>query len=616
MEPQCPDWRFNEGIIEKYIVDVTRRASYIPRLGEIVLFIERAPEQHELGYDAVSHTWRFYHSHTKVWAEMPYWKAGVLTKKNLELDPIVEGDLIAVTDKKYYVGIHGFRIDSYPNPNSDRRVDKMLSMAHKLLPLHLIRPFCFLREVCWSVPDEELDQTIHNALIITCSVSYLHRFRFKGTWPNHKLFMGGLWFGHELVLVDDAVRLLPAQGSPKGTPVTNVLLVTECFYRYERLDDAEEFDMSIWLRGKKFTTVEANAWVTPTGERSAEIPTHIIRTEYTSGMHGYHWWPMQAPDKEAEIPMEKVIGRCHGAHAVEIWTCAPATLDYGDAVTMMNWARAVSTKKLKRLDETHFDYHMSDSRIEQLDLGYFNSDQVGPMFPEKRPITGWRRTCRVLDGFGSKRDKALIEKGQFNRPVAGPLARLRKDHGLSSAAPELDDDDGDDDEEDDEQESDEQDDPEIGEGDGLEPNQENASEPNEEDDSESNDEDDSESNEGDAPELADKAGADKAGSIGNAEHMSDASTESSSDDEDEILGNSTQYKGAHAAGDHVVLENAEEQDEAEETIQQVIEGQMLADLPDTPVPDADIANDDEEQDIAEHEADPDPKRRRLDSPRP
>lgn len=92
--------------------------------------------------------------------------------------------------------------------------DQQLPMEY--LPLKSLRPFCFHEEIlnAANTPRREWHPSIFNALRASASFSLALPARFTGTWPDAQVFYDGLFFGAELILVGDVIRVAMPLQSP------------------------------------------------------------------------------------------------------------------------------------------------------------------------------------------------------------------------------------------------------------------------------------------------------------------------------------------------------------------------------------------------------------------
>ncbi|KAK3063964.1 hypothetical protein LTR53_018688, partial [Teratosphaeriaceae sp. CCFEE 6253] len=179
-----PDWRAGHMMLMKTFQDWSKLRAYVPRVGELVLFVRQLGSHQSLGWDDTAQTWRVIDLSTRSWVDKPQWEAGVLTQ--MPTESVTDADLDGVpANKQHGVVDAGFRVEPLPQPNS---VNKSLTRQHRYVPLHAVRPLALWKDCLAGVSEADWHPTVRHALTIASTFCVLGKYHFKGTWPEATVF--------------------------------------------------------------------------------------------------------------------------------------------------------------------------------------------------------------------------------------------------------------------------------------------------------------------------------------------------------------------------------------------------------------------------------------------
>ncbi|KAL8872476.1 MAG: hypothetical protein Q9174_001906, partial [Haloplaca sp. 1 TL-2023] len=256
------DWRAERPLVDGFVSKVSKQPSFIPRQGEIVLYVRPSSPPFELHQEPSSGHIKTYDPLLEEFLDYPNWLAGLVIQvpdsslKTSDLSPSLHPETASGTKKS--VNLNGFRIEPLPSPNSQ---DKNVSKQHTYVPLHLIRPFCFWQTCLQGIPETEWHESIHNALTCSATVSLIDRHTFWGDWPDAEISSRGIYIGAESYWIGDTIRLASSL-DPTDTTLTLVIRIQNIITTFKNLKP--EADGS-----------------TVTGNRCEEISISIIGPVYT-----------------------------------------------------------------------------------------------------------------------------------------------------------------------------------------------------------------------------------------------------------------------------------------------------------------------------------------------
>jgi hypothetical protein len=397
LEPLSPDWRAEQEHLPKFLNDLKTQDQWVPRTGDIVLYVRNADEL------------QLYDEQHKQHSGAPQWAAGLVT------EPAI-GTTIA---EERNVSSIGLRVEPIPNPNES---DKSVSKRHKYVLLRQTCPFILWRDLLRRIPQEEWHCTVKNALALMSTLSLMGKYRFRGSWPNASIYCHGIYIGAEMLTVGDTVRLLPnKQSGHSDSGCTDIMSIKSIRLKWTNLDKASNndydegrpYNSEIWIYGAAYTTDGSRSnklWVT---EHNVQPPP--VADDYAD------WYPLHPADKELAIPYSRVLGRLHERDAVAYFLRtdhASLELDLGrQAVTE---ARAFARKHDNRIaQEPDATWYWGDDRADALNLHTINGLDVS-RYDLDRDVKDLRRKYRQLDGearptgreiLGSKGLRSFIAPG-------------------------------------------------------------------------------------------------------------------------------------------------------------------------------------------------------------
>ncbi|TKA78335.1 hypothetical protein B0A55_03616 [Friedmanniomyces simplex] len=454
------DWRTGHTMLMETLREWSKLPGYVPRVGELVLFVRQLGPHESLGWD--KNTWRAIDLSSRSWADKPKWEAGVITQ--MPTEAVSDADLSGVpSSKQHSVVDTGFRIEPLPQPNS---VDKSLTRKHKYVPLHAIRPLALWKECLSGVDQPDWHPTVGNALTVASSFCVLGKYHFKGTWPEATVFAQAVYLGPEIVTIGDAVRLQNKTGDTET--VTDIMVITAIKIRIVNLDEASDDDLDDGHPYNTCTHISGRVYTQdPTrsfdgiGKLPISAASPLLPIDLGELGTWYHVTDPKKTKARIEVPFQRVIGRCYEIAALQAWftpppdiappstfqavntkppaiqvnsraLASPATLNISRGLPGILEARAYSLRHDVRIaTEDAKTWFWADTRIEQLDIQEVNSRFVGARNEMRRPeqLGGLRKALRALDG----RKGGVKEYHAARREREEGLARRSEELGASMA---------------------------------------------------------------------------------------------------------------------------------------------------------------------------------------
>ncbi|EEH47803.1 uncharacterized protein PADG_03887 [Paracoccidioides brasiliensis Pb18] len=420
-EPLSMDWRAERSQLQDHITRIFMQHSFIPRIGELVLccFSFRGTE---LKYNPRTESFEMYCRKTKKFLGIPEWRAGTVTQTAMEA-PILE-DVITETKKKLAVNMSGFRVETFPDPNS---TDKSLSSQYKYVPLSCIRPLNYWQIFLQGIPPGDYHPSIQNALTIMSSFSVLDKYHFKGKWPDATVYCKGIFIGSELLIKGDGVRLMPRSETPSAGPynqVTDVLVIESIHVKLRNCDANMSSPLlcestAVRLVGKTYTLSPKNAHREP---QSIDPPKPLTEEEVIDsfecvGMRGYGTWYRMHPKRHSiQISLDHVVGRCYES---ELMALMFDDLSLGLDLEGVKYGREYGRSTDQRLSPGK-KWFCGDSRVEALALETLNQHEVG-IYDDARDVKMFRSNLRIIDGTATNAD---LRDAKITRTTGRPRAGL------------------------------------------------------------------------------------------------------------------------------------------------------------------------------------------------
>ncbi|KAI1569919.1 Clr2 domain containing protein [Pyrenophora tritici-repentis] len=407
-EPMSPDWRAEQERMPKLLYDLKTLEQWIPRNGDIVLYIRDLRDDVHVGRDE-----------QKDKNMDLQWKAGLVT----------EGPDGNATDQKTNVSWSGIRVEPVPHPNDP---DKSISKRYKYVDLRQTRPFVLWKDYLNNIRRDKWHTTIENALALASTVSLIDKYRFRGTWPNASIYCRGMYVGFEMVAVGDTIRLLPKKECGQDE-CTDIMVIKSIRLQLTNLDQASDndydegrpYNSEIWIYGSAYTSDASRlnkAWL------SDQFNVPRAAGEYSQ------WYPLHSAHKEMAIPYARVLGRLHERHAVmsQHYQLDPGdpSLDIGREAVID--ARAYARKHDNRIAKAHIaTWYWGDNRADALNLRTINGLDVSK-FDLERDVKDMRKKYRLLDAVDSgqnladlKPDREVVPHIKNVRGFMAPALPLR-----------------------------------------------------------------------------------------------------------------------------------------------------------------------------------------------
>jgi len=419
IESMSPDWRAGNAMLKDLLSEWKGLPRYVPRAGEVVMFVRNLKDSESLEWDAAINTWR----HSNGGPDLQ-WEAGVVTQ--MPIEPLGEADLTSNADQESNVINSGFRVEPLSEPGN---TDKHHSRQHKYVPLHAIRPFAYWQQCLASLKDADWRPTIRHALMTASTVCAISKNRFKGSsdssGPNATIFCSGAYIGPELILVGDTVALLPSPQEQKQDAVTDTIVVTAIKIRLVNIKEANDDD---WDEGRPYNTclhISGKAFTLDPSRSFDGVGRKPIHSDdLPSGLQGYgQWYHINDPSKPTsrlEVPFTRILHRIPESTATESWFRAPPTPP-PSSFKPVNASTHPTTKPTflslslpgTLASRTHASAHdpridraagrswfWADTRLEALDLHGVNGHFVGVRDEtrNRKQLDAWRKALRALDG--------------------------------------------------------------------------------------------------------------------------------------------------------------------------------------------------------------------------
>ncbi|KAK5948376.1 hypothetical protein OHC33_010550 [Knufia fluminis] len=431
-EEDSIDWLSERESMPQYLTQIEQQHSFVPRLGELVLWIPNFPEGQFLLRDPTTNEYCLYDAKEKKFLGFPRWRAGVIAavpsaaSKNGTVD---FPDVLDVPEKKTSLNTAGFRVETMVDPNNDD--DKSMSKQYKYVPMRSIRPLSHWQLVLKGIPQKDLHPSILYALTCMTSVSLVEKWRYNGDWKaGGYISAKGVYLGSELITIGDTIRLLPET----GVACTDVIVVDSIRLRMAGFKaEHQEHDTpaicsshAVTFLGQAFTTDIKSAYTIedPNTSSQVRVPTEIRREDakYTFrpvGTAEYgSWWLMHAANQKYEVSYDQVLGRLYEADVIRLWSGqreykykpgeSPAAMkpDLSFDITGIIAGRKYATKADERIPELPPDepdgirWLVSDSRAQALTLASVNGLETAAYHDIRtmHTLTSWRAHIKISNG--------------------------------------------------------------------------------------------------------------------------------------------------------------------------------------------------------------------------
>ncbi|KAK4862680.1 hypothetical protein LT330_002813 [Penicillium expansum] len=458
------DWALTHEWLSDYFTKLVLDPGYVPRRGELVLWIWKGLEDGCLMRNPKSGLVEIFGNDNK-WHGVPNWRAGVVTQTPEDEGHMV--NIIETPDSPRGLSYSGFRVETLPDPLG---TDKSYSVQYAYVPLRNIKPFNTWQIYLDGQERDDIHPSVENAMTVMSSWSVVHKFHIIGKWPNARIHCKGIFIGAELLAVHDTVRLRPHgfhnDQLKDGTvgEVTDVMVIEKIsLCLSECVDDDEEQlanHFTALISGKMFTTnpnriTEEGPFKStipaPTTTETATDPIPLTREEATAtfrqvGMSDYGPWYRMADGKPCNISPHWIVGRCYEPLAAELMF---GTHTLGYDVSGVMEGRQYSSQVDVRMPEGH-TWFWGDCRVETLGLTEINGVECGLTAAQRQDPRKWQAIIKMSHGEVShalrkqaqipssggrpfKPSSSSAPKGTGSRPKTG-LAHVAQTSKLVSSA--------------------------------------------------------------------------------------------------------------------------------------------------------------------------------------
>ena len=400
-EPLSMDWRAERALMPAMLQQLAVQPSWMPRVGEIVLFVRMIGAAQEVLFDSSSHQYRIYDSKEAAFIGFPRWEAGVVGQVTNE--ELRAKNLVCESGRKVNITYSGFRVEAFPDPNSNEKPD---SKQYKYVPLHHTRPFIFWQDYLKSVPEKLWHPTIKNALTVMSTVSLVEKFHFRGSWPKAELSCKGMYLGSEFIVVGDLVRLTPKDITGLVEDVMRITSIKLVLSNLDKAsgndyDEGHPYNSAIHVVGTAYTT-------NPDRALRDAMDIDGLSSSIVSGYKRLYC--MHGAEQSLRVPFKRVLSRCYEAEAIMLWFPPVdrtqhnvANIDTG--AEGIRDARTYSAETCLRIQEGR-SWFWADTRVEALDLGSLNAQEVGRYDEDREPYR-WRAYIKVMDGVSEVQESEL-----------------------------------------------------------------------------------------------------------------------------------------------------------------------------------------------------------------
>ena len=479
-EKESFDWRAERQNLPTLLSQTSLQHSFIPRLGELVLWCPYWPDELDLVFNPKTGFYQFYSFEQETFLGFPDWRGGVIaaTPSSAAADGTLDfPDILSNPKKNASPNQSGFRVETFPDPNND--YDKFLSKHYRYVPLRQIRPLSHWQSLLRGINERKQHPSIKYALTCTTTVSLVEKFRFKGDWPHAAISCKGIYLGAEFLIVGDAVRILspdqPLSLPDTATPTpparnlrcTDVLVITAIFLNLLDITLEHCESETPGLSTTSSITIFGHAY-TADAKRDYRLPKRLDKADHTTlppplddetvksafpvvGAAEYgSWYPLHASNQRYEVSFNRILGRLHEPDAVRLWmgmsqtkqsvSSKPRpspTLSYDfPAILSARRYGMMTDERIPRVKMSkEILFYWADTRAQALSLETLNGEFVGPYDPTRdiATVKSWRAILKVIDGTASQQDfkntRLPQQKGRqkgskmVDGKVVGPFAR-------------------------------------------------------------------------------------------------------------------------------------------------------------------------------------------------
>jgi hypothetical protein len=408
-EPMSMDWRAERASgVEQYFKSIRLKPDWQPRRMEIVLFVRALAPNEQIVF--VASTNKYVITNGTDSSKEPLWEAGVVTQTSHGPENITE----------YSITSSGFRIE--PLSNANDKNGKGIWKQYTYVRADQLRPFGLWKNFLTGIDSSQWQPTIANAMLVMSTVTLIKRYRFKGKWPEAKIYCRGMYLGPELIVEGDFVYLLPEGEIKKQvTDIMRIDAITLDMWNLDKsngndYDEGNPYNSAARVTGRVYTIDQDRAFDKEPAELSMMAPQTRL------DLFG-PWYPRTPADKLARIPFHRILGRCHDPDVIEQWLHGnlptPDTellTKPGIALQGVTHGRMYSSEEFRRIDEDR-NWFWADTRAEALDLEEINGRMVSSQDPDRDPKK-YRKEIRVIEGTARPEERLSLqqaEKRNFGR---------------------------------------------------------------------------------------------------------------------------------------------------------------------------------------------------------
>ncbi|KAF1914317.1 hypothetical protein BDU57DRAFT_519251 [Ampelomyces quisqualis] len=397
-QPLSPDWRAEQKILPSVLRTLKQQDQWIPRVGDIVLYIQDLPTGVEIMHHEETGEYQLYDEESEELLGPPLWQAGLVGEVPAETPAIAD---IHRSDRSViYAGV---RVEPLPNPND---ADKSLSKRHRYVSLRQTRPFVLWKELLGKVLQAQWHATVINALTVSTTLSLVGKYRFRGTWPNASVYCHGIYIGSELLVVGDTVRLFPSTAKLQ-TRCTEVLVIKTIRLKWSNLDVASSNDYDEGRPYNSEVYVYGSAYSSDPRAMNKEFLSEANAEPPKAAAEYGEWYPLHPTSKELAVPFTRIVGRLYERDAMSYWLNSDPddrpSLDDGREGLLD--ARAFARNNDQRITEFGANWFWADNRADALDLQTINGVDVAKHDP-RRDVHAMRKNIKLLDGMDKIKSQA------------------------------------------------------------------------------------------------------------------------------------------------------------------------------------------------------------------
>ncbi|RMZ82584.1 hypothetical protein DV738_g1512, partial [Chaetothyriales sp. CBS 135597] len=430
-EDSSIDWRaeheyggLGSDQLQRYLTQVQHQHSFVPRVGELVLWIPHFDDDHYLMLNDQTAQYMFYSFKDAAWHGYPKWRAGVVTAvptKVSQNGTIDFPDILDNPPKTTALNTSGFRVETFPDPNDE--LDKSASKQYKFLPLRNIRPLSHWQILLQNLPEVNVSPSFKYALTCMTTISLVEKVKAVGRWPSAHIVCKGVYLGAELITTGDAIRLAPQNPSDI---CSDVMIVESIRLNLDDIQPEHVLHSSQLLCGRSSITFVGIAYTltVPPDDivsrywhvKPTPVSPDVVKTFFRPvGSTEYgDWYHLHDPDKRFEVSHDQVLGRLYEADAVRMWTgelqykpdraqnqTEKPSLSFDTAGILSG--RRYATQTDNRIPEPSDDdlrWFFADTRAQALDVASFNGIEVGNYDPVRteKTMEYWKTQMAILNG--------------------------------------------------------------------------------------------------------------------------------------------------------------------------------------------------------------------------